>query len=178
MHIRLSAFLALIALTTTMASNYLKTAETFPHEWNKAAYYERVNNCPYPKECSSTQYYSNRTRRCAPEPPDWSPQYKLNGRYQSPSSRSFMEINTAQYKVNWISEDDTAHYIFNGRYLNQTMFTGLEITLLKRSNCIRLQQFDFSVVAHRHFCRSRVTSHWYTPTCELPPSENKLCFVY
>jgi hypothetical protein len=178
MHISISTFLVLISLSSTMASNCSRADQTYAHEWNKAAYYHCSRTCPYLKQCPPSQYYSARMSRCVSKPFDWSPQYKLSGRHQAVSSRSFLEIDAVQYKVNWRSEDDVAQYIFNGRYLNQTMFTGLEIILVKKSNCIRIQQSDFSVVADRHICRTRVALHWYSHTCELLFSQNVRCIAY
>lgn len=147
---------------------------TFPHEWNKAAYYQCFRTCPYAKHCPFNQYYSMINRKCADLPADWIPSFNIKGRYQIGDTPHFIDVDQSTYEVKWRSEDASTLYIFNGRYLNETMVTGLEISLVKRNHCIRLQQLDLVVVNHQHFCRSHAALHWYTRTCALPLSD-KAC---
>jgi hypothetical protein len=154
-----------------------KTNGTYPHEWNKAAYYYCSQGCAYEKNCSSKSYYSNTTNQCKLEPADWSPQYDLTGRYQSRTS-TFMEIRQIGYDVQWTSEDTVAIYTFIGRYINETMVTGVEIRLIRRSNCITLQEFVLSVSGKRNFCLSRAAFHWYTRTCGYPDVSPYFCYIY
>ncbi|CAF1472757.1 unnamed protein product [Adineta steineri] len=152
--------LLFFTLSTTFITAFIcpTTNNTYPHEWNNAAYYQCSKDCAYQRDCPPKTYYSSSTRKCISEPADWSPQFDLTGQYIW-SDKTFMEIRQVGYDVQWSTESNDAIYNFVGRYLNATMVSGLEIILEKTTNCVSLQEFDLSVTGKRNFCRSRVSYH-------------------
>ncbi|CAF1315220.1 unnamed protein product [Rotaria sp. Silwood1] len=112
-------------------------------------------------------YYYNKTNQCQLQPTDWTPQFDLTGRYQLGWGNFFMDISQTGYDVQWTYETTDDRYTFVGQYINETMISGMQTNIKKRTNCVVLQNFELSVVGKRNFCRIRAT---FTCYCidELP----------
>ena len=177
MQILVSTYLLLMSMTVTLASNCSMDGQTYAHEWNKAAFYRCSRNCPNLEGCPPYHYYHGSTGQCNRIPVEWLPRFDLNGRYTWPWTTNFIEIQQVNYDVKWKSDEPAAQYTFNGRYLNETTVSGLLIILVKRTNCIRIEQMDLNVLGKRNFCRSRVAIHWYSRTCNLALTPNH-CHIY
>ena len=144
----------------------------YPHEWNRQAYYTCSNGCPYVKYCNSGEYYSTKMKKCQKAPVDWSPNFDLKGRYSWPETGNFFQVDQRTYDIIWQTEDSNFKYGFNGRYLNETMVTGLEIAISKTTNCIRIQRLDLIVQGNGKFCRFYSSLHWYSRTCGMSLSSS------
>ncbi|CAF5187405.1 unnamed protein product, partial [Rotaria magnacalcarata] len=73
---------------------------TYPHEWNKAAYYRCSRGCDYQESCPPDTFYSNETSKCEMKPGTWSPYYDLTGRNHW--NNIMMEIIQTSYDVQWM----------------------------------------------------------------------------
>ncbi|CAF3178894.1 unnamed protein product [Rotaria sp. Silwood2] len=133
---------------------------TYPHEWNKAAYYRCSKWCAYQQNCPPNYYYYAQINQCQLQPTDWTPRFDLTGRYQL-GWGYFMDITQTGYNVRWIYETNEDRYAFVGQYINETMIMGMQTNIKKRTNCIVLQNFELSVSGKRNFCRTRATFPCY-----------------
>ncbi|CAF2975083.1 unnamed protein product [Rotaria sp. Silwood2] len=133
---------------------------TYPHEWNKAAYYRCSKWCAYQQNCPPNYYYYAQINQCQLQPTDWTPRFDLTGRYQL-GWGYFMDITQTGYNVRWIYETNEDRYAFVGQYINETMIMGMQTNIKKRTNCIVLENFELSVSGKRNFCRTRATFPCY-----------------
>ncbi|CAF3571816.1 unnamed protein product [Rotaria sp. Silwood1] len=177
MKIQLSILFLICSIASSMSFECPTKNGTYPHEWNKAAYYRCSRGCAYEQRCPMNYYYYNKTNQCQLQPTDWTSQFDLTGRYQLGWGNFFMDISQTGYDVQWTYETTDDRYTFVGQYINETMISGMQTNIKKRTNCVVLQNFELSVVGKRNFCRIRATFTWYTRTCNTALSVNQ-CYVY
>ncbi|CAF2064098.1 unnamed protein product [Rotaria magnacalcarata] len=97
-HITLSFLICTI--TSSLAYLCPTLRGTYPHEWNKAAYYRCSRGCDYQESCPPDTFYSNETSKCEMKPGTWSPYYDLTGRNHW--NNIMMEIIQTSYDVQWM----------------------------------------------------------------------------
>jgi hypothetical protein len=158
--------IALLILCTGLTSAFdcPRSNGTYPHESNAAAYYRCSRSCSYQESCPPNQFYSSTANQCKPEPADWTPRFDLTGTFDYPGGYYSIPTRQSGYNLYWTAAYDGVEYSFTGRYINETVVIGMEVGLVKSTNCRFLNEFIITVTAKRTFCHTK-TLHWYTRAC-------------
>ncbi|CAF4664357.1 unnamed protein product, partial [Rotaria socialis] len=100
MKIHITISFLICTITSSLAYLCPTPHGTYPHEWNKAAYYRCSGGCDYQESCPPDTFYSNVAGKCEMKPGTWIPYYDLTGRNQW--NNIMMEIIQTSYNVQWM----------------------------------------------------------------------------